>query len=40
MGGGIEAIYDDMNPIGMSRFARIRPITCHVMASAIAMCPS
>ncbi|MDT5331988.1 MAG: hypothetical protein QOF31_3285 [Mycobacterium sp.] len=25
MGGGIEAIYDDMNPIGMARFAPMRP---------------
>jgi hypothetical protein len=24
MGGGIEAIYDDMNPIGMARFAPTR----------------
>jgi hypothetical protein len=25
MGGGIEAIYDDMNPTGMARFAPTRP---------------
>jgi hypothetical protein len=25
MGGGVDAIYDDMNPTGMARFAPTRP---------------
>jgi hypothetical protein len=33
MGSGVEAIYDDMNPIGMARFAPMRPARGAMLAS-------